>query len=112
MRALDRITLGTKDHRPVYGLFIDFSNAYNNVPHYLLFQKLREKNVLNEEEICYLEQSYLRYRIKMGSKRMAMNRGVAQGSLISPALFNIFIEDLGKELESLADINFEDRLLS
>jgi len=37
--------------RYIYGLFIDFTNAFNTVPHSRLFQKLREKRVLEEEEI-------------------------------------------------------------
>ena len=33
VRALERITLRTKRNQCVYGLFIDFSNAYNSIPH-------------------------------------------------------------------------------
>jgi len=36
---------------------------------------------------------------------------VAQGSVISPALFNIFIEDLADELQKGADINLQDILM-
>jgi len=109
-RALERITIRTKVGRPVYGVFIDFSNAYNSVPHTALFKKLREKNILLEEEICYLEQLYARYRIKIGKNKIKSNKGVAQGSMISPALFNIFLEDLSAELGEKASLNLEDRL--
>ena len=55
-RALQRISMRTRVKKNVYGLFIDFSHAYNSVPHTLLFQKLRMKKVLEEDEIIFLEQ--------------------------------------------------------
>ena len=97
-RALDRITLRTKRNQPVYGLFIDFSNAYNTVPHSRLFEKLRAKAVLEAKEIDFIEQLYARYRIKLGGSRLRCNKGVAQGSVISPSLFDIYIEDLSSEI--------------
>src|SRR5687768_2884893 len=100
----------TKDNKVVYGLFIDFSNAYNSIPHILLFEKLRKKSILSKEEVCFLEQLYARYRIKLGSTRLKTNKGVAQGSIISPALFHIFLEDLNQKIESEAKIGVEDRL--
>jgi len=90
-RALDRITLRSNRKQPIYGLFIDFSNAYNMVPHSRLFEKLRSKAVLEEKEIQFIEQMYARYRIKLGGSRLRCNKGVAQGSVISPSLFDIYI---------------------
>ena len=109
-RALERITLRTRRRRTVFGLFIDFGNAYNSVPHSLLFSKLRQKKILEEDEVCFLEQLYARYRIKLGSKLLRSNKGVAQGSVISPALFDIFLEDLGESLTRRVGIDLEDRL--
>ena len=110
VRALERITMRTKKKMCVYGLFIDFSNAYNSIPHSLLFKKLREKKVLESNEIEFLEQMYARYRLRIGKARIRSNKGVAQGSVISPALFNIFIEDLSEELKEKTGISFEDLL--
>lgn len=109
-RALERISLRTKRNRVVYGLFIDFSNAYNSIPHTLLFQKLRIKKVLEEDEIAFIEQLYARYKLRIGNESLKSNKGVAQGSLISPALFNIYIEDLSEELKEKVGINLEDLL--
>ena len=78
-RVIQRIKSRTENRQNVFGLFIDFANAYNTVPHTLLFQKLRQKRCLGEHEIDYLEALYTSYRIRIGKTIIKFNKGVAQG---------------------------------
>ena len=105
-----KISTEEKKKQCKYGLFVDFANAYNTVPHSLLFRKLRQKKCLDEEEIDYIEALYSRYRIRIGNKVIKYNKRVAQGSILSPALFDIFIEDLAQELAEVIGISYEDIL--
>jgi len=111
IRAIEQIRKRTDQGRIIYGLFLDYANAYNSIPHVLLFKKLRQKNCLTEEEIEYLENLYSWYHVRLGKNIFRVNKGVAQGSIISPALFNIFIEDFGQELVNELGLNLDDVLL-
>ena len=77
----------------------------------MLFQKLRRSGCLDSLEVDYLEALYTHYRIQIGSKIIKYNKGVAQGSIISPALFNIFIEDLTDKIATELKGSTEDILL-
>ena len=94
-RIVERTRSGTK--QGTYAIFIDFSNAYNTVLHRKLFKRL--KGILTEEEINFLKAIYSRIRISIGNSNFKPNVGVAQGSVISPALFNIYTEELYKVIE-------------
>ena len=107
MRAIDRVTERTCRRTKIFGLFLDFSNAFNTILHRKLYQKLEK--ILTVDEVQLIKAIYSRFRISMGQHNFKPNIGVAQGSTISPLLFNIYTEDLYEEVEKHS-VSVEDNM--
>ena len=90
-----------REHR--YILYIDFKAAYDSLDHQILFDKLEKfgfpKDVINTIKKIY---SAAKLMIDPLAGIININQGVLQGSLISPILFNLCINDLIERLKSLS----------
>jgi len=84
-----------------YLVFINLKNAYDKVMHKKLFEKLNKyginPKIIGTIKLLY---SYAKLKISNDSDIINVNNGVLQGSLISPLLFDLYINDLLIELNN------------
>ena len=82
------------DRKYVGAVLMDLSKAFDCMPHNPLLAKLQDYGLSNEA--ITLMRSYLtgrRQRVKIGSTTSAwleIQKGVPQGSIVGPLLFNVF----------------------
>ena len=107
MRLRQRVddVMEGKSNDEKYVFFIDLKAAYDSVNHDKLFLKMEKKcypmNIINAIKKIY---SSARMRLNTFQEYININRGVLQGGILSSWLFNIYIDDLIRELK---DISFE-----
>jgi hypothetical protein len=99
------IELYTSQSSPVFVLFLDASKAFDKVDHSILFRKLINRGVpkclirllvfwYSNQKLCVRWTSVL-------SSCFSVSNGVKQGGILSPYLFNVYMDNLSVDLSNL-----------
>ena len=98
--------------KPLYVCYIDLTKAFDYLNRDALILKLQQRNVdgkfLNTIKSMFLKSSS---RVKWNGKISKPNKnryGVMQGGVLSPKLFNEFLQDLGKYFNPKYDLKIGD----
>ena len=96
--------------------FIDLKKAFDSVDRNLLWYKLLcygiNDNLLENLKALYSRVNYCLKINGTGTECFTVNRGVKQGCLLSPALFNLYINDLVPYVKNLnLGVNTEEDIV-
>ena len=86
---------------PLYLCFIDYSKAFDCVSHQMLWSTMRKmgfpSHIVNLIGKLYADQESAVRTSRGDTEWFSIGRGVRQGCILSPQLFNIYAEDIMRE---------------
>ena len=101
---IDTINYYINNNCGVYMCMLDASKAFDRVDLYTLFSKLRQRKIC-PMILRFLMKSYKNQFLRVNwngehSSMFSVSNGVKQGGVLSPILFNVYLDDLIQDLKS------------
>jgi hypothetical protein len=93
--------------RPLYAAFLDLRKAFDSVNHRLLLRLMKEKGA-PEDWVRQVAKMLTNRKLHLLQEILAVEKGTAQGSPISPLLFDLFINPLITRLRECKGVLFAD----
>ena len=100
------------NHQVISLVSMDLSKAFDTLSHYLIVKKLQDYG--RDSKVINLVTNYLsdrQQRVRLSGKYSSMKtimKGVFQGSILGPILFNIFMNDLSYAIDECTLFMYAD----
>ena len=99
----------TDVQKDVYICFIDYTKAFDRVKHFKMIECLSEIEIDDKDlqiiSKLYWEQSACVRRESGMTSELKIKKGVRQGCVLSPNLFNLYTEKIFREVEDMKGVN-------
>ena len=86
---------GRYRNQKVYGIFIDLEKAFDSVPREVLWACLKRFG-LTDKILCLIKEFHENFIATVGNSNFPMERGVRQGCVMRPSLFNLVFNEVIK----------------
>ncbi|MBC8181877.1 RNA-directed DNA polymerase [candidate division KSB1 bacterium] len=80
----------------IYAVDADIDAYFDSVPHDLLMGKLEK--LIPDEDLLRLFEKWIKAEVYDGKKIWTLEKGIPQGSVVSPMMANLFLDELDETL--------------
>ena len=97
-----------------FNLLVDLQKAYDSVDRLILWRLLKQRCKSQQEKVLIhlIMKLHNDSTIQVGNHSINAEMGLPQGSVLSPVLFNVYLEEALKSSQKLEDVRKRGDLLA